>query len=278
MVDYEIPAERLPPGFAESVEEIPSDPVAPRPAATVVLLREGDGLEVLLLRRTRSAGFVPGAYVFPGGRVDSSDGDPALVERIRGLDPEAASLRLELVDAEPGAIAFYSAALREAFEETGILVGRDDRGARPGSAAADTRMAELQDALLSGEIDFPTALDRSGHRLDGEAVAYIAHWITPVVEPRRYDTRFFAAEVPPGTEPRLNPREMNDWVWLTPEAALLRYEEASLPMIFPTIKTLESLREFGSPTEAMAAFREREIPEVLPRIVRTPRGIGLELP
>jgi 8-oxo-dGTP pyrophosphatase MutT (NUDIX family) len=278
MVDYEIPSERLPEGFAERIERVPSDPAPARPAATIVLMREGAGLEILLLRRTRSAGFVPGAYVFPGGRVDAADASSELVARIKGLDRETAAHRLEIDDGAPEGIAYYLAALREAFEETGILVAYDD-GLRPAGSAADhADLADLQDALLRDEISFDTVLDRAGHRLDGDAVAYIAHWVTPVVEPRRYDTRFFAAEVPPGTEPRLNPAEMNDGIWLSPEDALHRHRQGSLPMIFPTIRTLESLRGFGSPGEALEDFRKREIPVLMPKLVRTERGVGLELP
>ncbi|MCA9736835.1 MAG: NUDIX domain-containing protein, partial [Gemmatimonadetes bacterium] len=125
--DYDLPTELLPPGFAETLDRPPAEPVAPRPAATVVLVRDrADGPEVLLLRRTRSSGFVPGAWVFPGGRVDAGDAVPDLLARLDGLDGAEAARRLGLErEATPGpaAVAYYLAALREAFEETGILVG-----------------------------------------------------------------------------------------------------------------------------------------------------------
>lgn len=285
--DREIPREHLPEGFAERVEEPPEPPARPRPAATVVLMRTGNasgnaaapsGLEVLLLRRVRSSGFVPGAYVFPGGRVDRDDAARALLERLDGLTADDAAARLGLAaDAEPPAVAYVVAALREAFEETGILVGRDADGAPAPSAASDPHVRRLRDDLLADEDAFPAVLDAMGCRMDGRAVAYIAHWITPVAEPRRYDTRFFAAAVSREREELLNAREMSHGVWLSPREALARHERGELPMVFPTVRTLEDLAEFSSPGAVLAHWADREVATVLPRLVRTPRGVGIEV-
>jgi len=276
--DFEIPAHRLPPGFVDTLGEVPENPVEPRPAATVVLLREGaEGMEVLLLRRVRTAGFVPGAYVFPGGRVDGTDADAELLSRVSGLTEEAAAGRLQLFVGEPPAIAYYLAALREAFEETGILVGIDGRRQPLPSAEDDGLMARMQDMLLSERINFGEMLEMAHARLDGSAVEYIAHWVTPVAEARRYDTRFFAAEVPPETGFRLNLRELNDGLWLTPERALDRHRNGTLPMIFPTIKTLEALLDFETPFEALRHFRGQRIREILPELVRTENGVALRV-
>ncbi|MBW3534889.1 MAG: NUDIX domain-containing protein [Gemmatimonadetes bacterium] len=278
--DFTIPEDRLPEGFARAVDRPPERPAEPRPAATIVLLRDGDrgGLEVLLLRRVRSAGFVPGAWVFPGGRVDLDDATPALVERLEGLSREQAAARLGLEpDAEPPGVAYWVAALREAFEETGILVGRDADG-RPAPSIADRpEVRALRDELLEDEDRFPSILDRMGCRMDGAAMEYVAHWITPVAEPRRYDTRFFAAAVAREQEVALAEAELTDHAWLTPDEALSRREEGSLPMVFPTIRTLEGLRGFSTPMEALRAYRARAIPTILPRLVRTPTGIGIEV-
>lgn len=274
-----IPFDRLPEGYAESLDEPPDEPTRPRPAATVVLLRPGpEGPEALLLRRSRSAGFVPGAYVFPGGRVDRDDATPALVDRLEGLDSGSAARRLGLApDADPPAVAYYVAALREAFEETGLLVGRTPNGPPP-PAAGHPEIERLRDRILKDEDAFPEVLDRMDARMDGSAVEYIAHWITPVVEPRRYDTRFFAAAVPAGSPSVVDPREMTDAVWLTPDAALVRHEQGRLPMIFPTIKTLESLRGHATPNEVLEAFGERRIPAIRPRLVKTDEGVGTVIP
>ncbi len=277
--DSVIPFERLPPGFAETLDSPPDTPVVPRPAATVVLLRDtASGPEVLLLRRVRSSGFVPGAYVFPGGRVDADDSSPELEARLTGLDAPTAAARLGLVaDAVPPALAYVLASIREAFEETGLLLARDDQGRPLPSAATDTRVSEARDRLLADEGAFAAILDDLGVQLDGEAVEYVAHWITPVVEPRRYDTRFFAAAIEGPAEVSVNPAEMSDAVWLTPEAALDRHRDGRLPMVFPTIHTLESLAGYTSATAILESFRRRPVPPILPRLVRMQGGVGLEI-
>ena len=253
-------------------------PVEPRPAATIVLLRDGDtGVEVLLLRRNRSAGFVPGAYVFPGGRVDGSDATEDALAFVDGLTPDEAAHRLELVDGNPPAIAYYLAALREAFEETGILVARDVRGMEPATAAEDERVDATRDDLMEDRISFAQVLEQLECRIDGTSVEYLAHWITPEPEPRRYDTRFFAAKVREGATPIVDPREMTDAVWVTPDAAIARSDEGTLPMIFPTIKTLEQLRDYGTTEEALASLAGRSVRTVLPTLVITETGIRLEL-
>jgi 8-oxo-dGTP pyrophosphatase MutT (NUDIX family) len=278
--DSVIPFDRLPPGFADSLDEPPSEPVEPRPAATVVLLRDAaPGPEVLLLRRVRSSGFVPGAYVFPGGRVDADDSSAELEARLTGLDASTASARMGLgLDAVPSALAYVLASIREAFEETGLLLASDEAGRPVPSAAVDPRVAAARDRLLADESAFVPILDELGARLHGAAVAYIAHWITPVVEPRRYDTRFFAAAVDRDREVLLHPAEMTDARWLTPSAALEIHASGELPMVFPTIRTLEDLLEFGSVDAALTALSARAVPAILPRLVRTPTGVGLEIP
>lgn len=280
-MEWEIPRERLPEGFEETLDRPPPQPVPARPAATVVLLREGseDGLEVLLLRRVRSAGFVPGAWVFPGGRVDADDATPALVERIEGVSPAAAAERLDLPpDADPPALAYWIAALREAFEETGILVARDAEGRPAPSARSSAEIRRLRNRLLEDEDLLPELLDRGGYRLDARSVAYIAHWITPEVEPRRYDTRFFAAVVDRRQEAAPHTGEMTEAVWLPPDEALSRHREGRLPMVFPTLRTLEDLATFGHPRDVLEEYTSRRIRTVLPTLVKTPTGVGLRIP
>lgn len=278
--DFTIPFSQLPPGFAETLDHIPEEPVPTRPAATILMLRDGPGgVETLMLRRTRTSGFVPGAYVFAGGRVDRADGDPDVMARLRGLTPEAASVRLGLPgDAAPPAAAYYAAALREAFEETGLLVATRPDGEPVPSAGEDPRVARVRDRLLADELDFGAALDALDAEVDGRAVEYVAHWITPVQEPRRYDTRFFAARVERQREVLLNPLEMTHSLWVTPEQALALHEAGEMPMVFPTIRTLQSLAGFETARTALDAFGASPIPAILPRLVKTPTGVGLELP
>ncbi len=219
----------------------------------------GAGLEVLLLRRNRHAGFVPGAYVFPGGRVDPADAAPDAVARLDGLTVERAAERLDLPDGDPPAIAYHVAALREAFEETGILVG-----CVPEGGIGDHEVARVRENLLEDVITFAEALARLDRRVSAGALEYLAHWITPVREPRRYDTRFFAARVPEGAEPVIDEREMTHALWVTPAAGVRGAREGELPMILPTVRTLEQLAAFDSTSEVLLALPLLTVPTILP--------------
>ncbi|MBI4539639.1 MAG: NUDIX hydrolase [Gemmatimonadetes bacterium] len=281
MKEYRIPNERLPDGFVESLESPPDPPVTPVPAATVVLLRDGplgSAPEVLLLRRHRSAGFVPGAYVFPGGRVDTEDREQRIVARTAGLTAEEAAARLELPAGEPPALAYYLAAVREAFEETGLLIARDRQERFAPCAAGNPEVARLRQELLRAERSFAHILERLDLRVAADALEYIAHWITPEAEPRRYDTRFFAAVVPRDREVTPHRPELVDALWCPPADALEQHRRGALPMIFPTLRTLESLTPFARPEDALAAFRRERIRAIQPKIVRGETGVSLFIP
>lgn len=264
---FTIPADRLPEGFAERIERPPAEPAVPRPAATVVLLRDGaSGPELLLMRRHRSSGFVPGAFVFPGGRVDAADADPLLAGRVDGLDAGP--------DPDPE-LAYWLAGVREVFEETGVLLARDAYGRRVADAGSDPAVAHWREALLADRTTLREALEALEARVALDGVVYCAHWITPVAESRRYDTRFFLARVPDGCEVRIDEREMTEALWLAPAMALERFRAGRLPMVFPTVATIESLAPHRSVDEALAAFRRVVIEPVLPRLVRTEGGVGI---
>jgi 8-oxo-dGTP pyrophosphatase MutT (NUDIX family) len=255
---FVIPVERLPPGFAETVERIPAIPVEPRPAATAVLMRECQAApEILLLKRHRSSGFVPGAYVFPGGRVDSAD---ARVPWEGTSDPPA---------------EYWVAAVREIFEETGVLLARTERGDWSRDASSDAELEIWRERLMTESATLQDVLSAQTLRLDPAEICYIAHWITPLVEPRRYDTRFFAARLPEHRQVRPDEREMDDAVWVTAAEALEQFEAGKLPMVFPTVKTLQMLSGYSTVKEVFEAFRTRLIKPILPRLVRTRGGIGI---
>jgi 8-oxo-dGTP pyrophosphatase MutT (NUDIX family) len=225
-----------------------------------VLVRDGERApEILLLKRHRAAGFVPGAWVFPGGRVDDADSDPALLGLL-GVTPRG-----------PHA-SYWLATIREVFEETGVLL------ARPRHDAADVATKDLarwRAALLDDDatlLDVLTGLDA---RPDIGRVVYCSHWITPVAEPKRYDTRFFLAELPADAEATIDEREMSDAVWLTAHAALDRFRRGALPMVFPTVKTIQRLESYLSIDEMLHAFREGDVPAILPRLVKTAGGVGI---
>ncbi len=293
---FVIPADRLPPGFAARVDDPPEPPAEARPAATVVLLRAGTDAratgappentmpasagqshgssgqsppEVLLLQRHHASGFVPGAYVFPGGRVDEADAELAAVALLeRALPPGA----LAALDPPP---AFWVAALREVFEETGILLARDAAGRPAADARSEPRLAEWRERLLSERAGLAELLAAEGLLPALADVVYFAHWITPVAEPRRYDTRFFLARLPAGREATADAREMTDALWLAPAEALRRFHEGALPLVFPTVKALEALAPFATVSAALAAFRGQRVEPVLPRLVRTADGVGI---
>jgi recombination protein RecT len=261
-----IPLDRLPPGFAERVGEEPVDAPTPKPAATAVLLRDADaGPELLLLRRLRSAGFVPGAWVFPGGRVDAADAEPDLV-RLLGPLPRGP---------EP---AYWLATVREVFEETGVLLARRPDGSLPSDASADEALAGWRHALLDGDATLLDVLRATATVPDVSRVVYCSHWITPVAEPRRYDTRFFLAELPRDQDATIDEREMSDAAWLRPADALRRFQAGELPMVFPTVKTIQRLAAYASVEAMLTAFRAMDVPPILPRLVRTKEGVGIVMP
>jgi 8-oxo-dGTP pyrophosphatase MutT (NUDIX family) len=209
------------------------------------------------------SGFVPGAWVFPGGRVDAADSGPALHERIRGLPSPPV----------PGT-AYWTAALRELFEETGVLLARTGDGEWAPDASSSRSVEGCRRALMDHSSTLVEVLDPGRHPRRRGTV-HAAHWITPVVEPRRYDTHFFVAALPEGRAATHDPREMTEAAWLTPAAALARFEQGTLPMVFPTVKTLQLLRDYDSVDHALAALRHRTVPPILPRLVRTPGGVGI---
>jgi len=258
-----IPARQLPPGFLDGSGVEPAEPVEPRPAATTALLRDGDaGLEVLLLQRQPRSGFVPGAYVFPGGRVDAADADP-------GWEP----LLLTGLPTEPPP-QFRIAAVRELFEETGVLLASSATG-RALVPHEDAGLRAAREELLGDRGTLSDVLSARGLRLDPGALVYFAHWITPRAEPRRFDTRFFMAALPPGQVALADAREVSDAIWLTPTAALRRFGDGLLPMVFPTVHSLELLAAHDSVAAALRAFKGCTVTTILPRLRRGPEGVEL---
>lgn len=282
-----IPYHRLPSGFLGSLEDPPNPVVEARPSATLALLRAaGARLEVLLLKRSPRAGFIPGAWVFPGGTVDQGDSDPGLRLRLHGVSPEDAEARLGLTASDPHALAYWAAALRETFEETGILLmgpgepPGEETGIRATAgedAASNGKLASIRAGLLSGELELAEALDSLDRNLDAGSLEYSGHWLTPECEPSRFETRFFATEVPANAQVTLHPKEMVAYLWLTPAEALARNRDGSMPMALPTLYTLEELKGFSSPRQALAHLRKKQVPRLLPRPERVEAGVRFHL-
>lgn len=219
-------------------------PAEPRAAATVVVARPGDaGFEVLLLERSRTSRFAAGAFVFPGGTLDDDDGADAWSELLPPTPEPAACV----------------AALRELFEETGILHDPDER---VGAAAAGA----AREALLSGDRLFSEVAAELGLDFSGAAVAYFDRWITPRILARRYDTRFFLYVPSPAVREVRLTAEHESAAWERPDRALERCRGGELPMLFPTRVTLERLAGFGSLPRALAALGGRRVEPVLAKL------------
>jgi 8-oxo-dGTP pyrophosphatase MutT (NUDIX family) len=231
-----------------------------KPASTVVLLRDGrEGLETFLLRRHDAVAFMGGAHVFPGGRVEDSDaaeeyvayGDGTLSSR---FDAAVASVR-----------AHYVAAARELFEEAGILLARDPTGQFISFAAAEDVQA-VRLAITRGDMTLLDLLRQFEWRLSFDALVYFAHWVTPSVEARRYDTRFFLAAAPPAQDPAHDAGETVDSVWLRPPEAIRRCRDGALALPPPTWTTLRALESFGDVGSALAWGSEQPAPRIEPSI------------
>ena len=238
-----------------------SPPALPRPAATVVVVRDGEsGMEVLLMHRTKVMDFAGGAHVFPGGAVDPADaGLPCA-----GLDDAAAS---RLLDLPSGGLAYWACAIRECFEEAGLLYAYagDDLVRLDAPVAGDDAPA-LRRALLAGTASFGAIVAALGLRLAADRLAYLSHWITQAGRPRRYDTRFFVAAAPEHQCPMHDDGETVAHQWIAPRLALERHARGEMHLMFPTIKTLELLAKFGRAADALAYARTpRPMPPMAPR-------------
>lgn len=243
-------------------------PATPHPAATVTFVRDAtDGIEVLMLQRSHSLRFMPGAYVFPGGAVDKADGTPEMRALCAGLDDAGASRALGIAQ---GGLAYWVAAIREAFEEAGMLLARDaeDRVVSLLDAAGDRYRAHRR-ALEERRGDFGSVARSEGLRLATDSLIYFGHWITPVGAPRRYDTRFFLAVAPENQVPEHDNHETIAHAWMRPADALVPERREALGLRFPTIRTLERFAQFPSVASLVAALGDVPIVEPhLPRISR----------
>ena len=243
--------------------------VTPSPAATVTLVRDtARGVEVLMLQRSHSLKFMPGVYVFPGGGLDAADSAPEMGELCVGLEDRAASRALGV---ESGGLAYWVAAIREAFEEAGILLAYDAAGKMVDMNGEAAGRYKAHRHTLDGRgkhAEFGRIMRNEGLRLATDRLLYFGHWITPVNVPRRYDTRFFLALAPEGQEARHDEHETIAHLWVRPQEALDMCSRELLNMRTPTIKTLE---RFAACTTAAALIAEVSSTPVgralLPRIL-----------
>jgi 8-oxo-dGTP pyrophosphatase MutT (NUDIX family) len=241
-------------------------PPAPIPSATLLLLRDRpSGLEVFMVKRHHQIDFASGALVFPGGKLAKGDGDPALRAACDGAD------RLDDTD-----LGVRACAIREGFEESGIILARP--AGCPVMAGAETaaRLQDWRPRLDKGEAGLVQFAAEAGLRLACDALTPFARWITPTFMPKRFDTHFFLAAAPDGQVGMHDGREGVDSVWTTPERAMA--EKDRWTIIFPTRMNLVKLAQSRTVAEALAAARNAPVVTVEPKIVHQDGKPFLTLP
>lgn len=249
---------------------VPSGAV--RPAATVVLVRDGDrGVEAYLVRRGSRAAFMPDLHVYPGGRVDAADA--TLAPRMTGYadDPRVCDGGVGVKHTA----ATWVGAVRELFEEAGVLLARDGAGALLSASAA---LRADRERLNAGDIAFDALVAERGWTLDASELAVFDHWITPSFEKRRYDTLFLLAPMPEGQRAEDDAREVYDGEWWRPGDVLAAYRRREIGLAPPTFVTLEWLADARTVAEAYEAARSRVVVPILPELSDGPDGPELLLP
>ncbi|OJS98844.1 MBL fold metallo-hydrolase [Marinobacter nauticus] len=227
-----------------------------RPAATLVLTRDTEnGIEVLLMQRTWEAIFLPGYYVFPGGAVNEqeSEAQPHVV----GVEDGDISQTMSL---DEGGADYMLAAVRECFEEAGILLAQDANGKLVG---ADHQVHGERQALFRDEVSLAQLCEKHGLVVPLDRLAYLSHWVTPPGPPRRFDTRFFVAVAPEGQVAEHDGQETIDHVWISPAQALEEHRAGQRLLGLPTIRTLRVLCDFSSTAELMR-YAHANPPETFP--------------
>jgi 8-oxo-dGTP pyrophosphatase MutT (NUDIX family) len=223
-----------------------SEAQIPKDAATVILLRpvKPRGFEVLLTRRPAAMVFLGGMYCFPGGTLRDEDCSDAMLRRARGLTPKQARAVVGAHFAPRKALGFWLAAIRELFEEVGILLAGKGNGERLTLGQAE--IGRMHSALLAKFLSFQTLLENEDLLCDTARLHYFSHWQTPPDVATRFDTRFFLASLPEDQTPLARSREVMHSLWLTPDRALQLFAKAELPMIFPTFASLRTLADFDT--------------------------------
>jgi 8-oxo-dGTP pyrophosphatase MutT (NUDIX family) len=233
-----------------------------------------------MLQRHRDSAFLGGAYVFPGGAVDDHDRHADL-ERVCVGRSDAAASELLGLDPPVGGLAFWVAAIREAFEEAGVLLAYGPDGSIIDWSDPDVaaRFAAHRRSLDAGERRLVDICVDEGLQLAVDAMHYFSHWITPVGPPRRFDTRFFVARAPEGHTYLHDERETIDNTWVRPADAIAQQERGEVDIIFPTLRTLSAMARFDCADDLLdAAAKIEHVPTMLPRVVKDHDGMRILLP
>lgn len=266
-----------------SSEEFDPTTVPVKPAATVLLVRDADagGVEVFMLRRTFNAAFASGMFVFPGGKVDDVDGVDEIAELCDGLTDAHASSLLGIAN---GGLAYWVACIRECFEEAGVLLARHETTGdvvRFDDDATAQRFEVERENIHDGSVALLDLCKREGLRLTTDDIHYVSHWITPMGEKRRFDTRFFIARAPQAQEPLHDDGETIESFWISPQEAIERAHERDLMLMPPTKANIEFLLPFKTADEVLVAAAQVGMPQtILPKLKIDADGrvVGIAMP
>ncbi|MEM7116030.1 MAG: NUDIX domain-containing protein [Chloroflexota bacterium] len=243
-------------------------PPTPKPSATILLLRDGDdGLEVFMVVRHHKIDFASGALVFPGGKVDPQDRWPdmrSFCDGVDDIDDESLSIRI--------------AAIREVFEECGILLARKEGQDVLLDAEQLGPLETYRDRLQKNEVDMQSFVSQENLRLACDQLHHFAHWISPEMLPKRYDTHFYLVQTPTDQVGLHDGYESVDSVWITPQTALREAEEGKRIVVFPTRLNLEKLGKSRTTKEALQHLNGSPVYAVMPTLLRKGINVYLTIP
>jgi 8-oxo-dGTP pyrophosphatase MutT (NUDIX family) len=248
----------------------------PRDAATVILLRENSQppFELFLMRRHRNQSFMGGAFVFPGGALDASDCDPGLADFVKNGSAEKIVARLnEPLTSRETSLGLFFAAVRETFEEAGVLLAEPFPDQN-----TSQRLTPYRKSLHSGSLTLKDLAGSENIFFDLDDLMPYSRWITPEIESKRFDTRFFVARMPKNQKSKHDDVELVESLWITPQEALKKQIDHEILLMPPTLKTIEELSAFESIDQFYSTLRNRKILPILPQAFETESGFGVKLP
>ena len=247
------------------------------PAATVLLIRDSnEGLQVLMVKRSKRPPF-ENLYVFPGGKIDQSDKDQKLVNFSSTLDDKLASNKLGI---DEGGLSYWVACIRECFEEVGVLLAKRNNGEELDlNGIEKQKFINYRKMLIDNQISLKEICQKERLILNLDSIEPFSHWITPDIEVKRFDTRFFIAYIPSKQTEKHDGTELTESLWISPKKALELSSTGQMPMIMPTTKTLEQCLKFDSGKDLLehqSKLTNDDIPTILPKFLKKEgRWIGL---
>jgi len=255
----------------------------PLDSSTVILIRDrSEGqYEIFLMRRHKKQDFMAGAFVFPGGRLDEEDCDVELAQCACEFPPETAKEKLNEPDiSDERALGLFFAAVRETFEEAGVLLAYSPDGKLISFTGDKTeeRFAEYREKVHEKKISLKELAGKENICYALDLLTPYSRWVTPEPRPKRFDTRFLIARIPEGQSPVHCNIEMTQSLWITPSEAIKQQEAGKILLMPPTMKTIHELNEFNKADELFGKVSPRDIFTILPQPFEVDGGFGVKLP